>query len=89
MKIYTDLQELLEDFDYWLKKDNYLYEDDSSEKRVERFLSSNSLTLDKQRPLAKNKQFDNACDKCDGTGLMRQELISTCNRCYGSGKKQA
>lgn len=88
MKVHTNLAELLEDFvtNYYEKGDPW---ETTLAGVIDDFVSSNSLALDKQRPLAKNKQFDNACDKCDGTGLMRQELISTCNRCYGSGKKQA
>lgn len=86
MQIET-VKELLSNFCKYMEKENG-FSPKGRDSFIQKYIDNN-LALGKPEPLAKNKQFDNACDKCDGTGLMRQELISTCNRCYGSGKKQA
>ena len=76
MKVHNDLKELLEDFvkNYYEKGDPW---EMTLSDVIDEFVSSNSLALDKQRPLAKNKQFDNVFkSKCGAT-----KLGSWCNCC--------
>ena len=84
MKVHDTLEELLEDFAelIWVNTNEFRKPDFKT--YAESYLSSNSLALGKQKPLAKNKGNGNICPSCYSDSVYKRILTTgfTCNHCY-------
>ena len=84
MKVHNSLKELLEAYEKFRDNSHYHNYKTVINLDIEAFIASNSLALDKQRPLAKNKQTQLICPQCksDDVLIMTKYSINKCHQCH-------